>query len=249
MRNSIQPFDYKGDVIRAVMIDEEAWLVAKDVCDVLGHTNSRMAVQELDEDEKGVSNIYTPGGMQSMTVINEAGVYKLTFKSRKPAAKEFTRWVTHKVLPTLRKTGSYSVKRQLSEDLKAIQVVLEPAGISGNQLSLALDRAYKFYTGHSALSTAGVELEAPTKNQILTPTEIGAQFGLSARRVNEILAGAGFQHRIADKWEPLRDGVNYAIMQDTGKAHSDGTPIRQLKWNSSILGVFKGMLAQEEDMQ
>ena len=78
MTETLQVFEYEGARVRTVLIDGEAWLVAKDVCDVLGLTNSRMAVQELDEDEKGVSSVYTPGGMQDMTIINEAGLYKLT---------------------------------------------------------------------------------------------------------------------------------------------------------------------------
>ena len=65
--------------------------------------------------------------------------------------------------------GSYNTKQTLSEDLRAIQVVLEPAGITGNQLSLALDKAYKSYTGRSALEAAGIQLVAPTQNQLLNP--------------------------------------------------------------------------------
>ena len=117
-------------------------------------------------------------------------------------------------------TGGYSTKQTLSEDLKAVQVVLEPAGITGNQLSLALDRAYKSYTGRSALEAAGVQLIAPTQNQLLNPTDIGQEFGISARKVNDLLAGAGYQHKIADKWEPLEPGEPYAVMQDVGKTHS-----------------------------
>lgn len=110
MTNEMQVFEYKGAHVRTVEIDGEAWLVAKDVCDVLGIANARDAVSELDSDEKNTVAI-TDGnrGNPNTNVINEAGLYKLTFKSRKPAAKEFTRWVTHEVLPAIRKTGSYSL--------------------------------------------------------------------------------------------------------------------------------------------
>ena len=81
--------------------------MAKDVADVLDIRNIRQNLDELDADEKGVCNVYTPGGMQNMTAINEPGMYKLIFKSRKPQAKDFTRWVTHEVLPSIRKSGMY----------------------------------------------------------------------------------------------------------------------------------------------
>jgi len=70
-------FDYNGIQVRTEIKDGEPWFVAKDVCDVLEHTNSRMALERLDEDEKGVSLIYTPGGPQEMAIVNEAGLYSL----------------------------------------------------------------------------------------------------------------------------------------------------------------------------
>ena len=89
------------------MQDGEPWWVAKDVCNVLGLTNSRMALEALDEDEKGVSKVYTLGGEQDMNIISESGLYALIMRSNKPEAKRFRKWVTGEVLPTLRKTGHY----------------------------------------------------------------------------------------------------------------------------------------------
>jgi prophage antirepressor-like protein len=113
MTKALQVFSYENREIRTVLIDGEPWLVAKDVCEVLGIQNHKDAIVSLDDDEKSGVAITDPHGREQVTnVINEAGLYKLTFKSRKPAAKKFTRWVTHEVLPTLRKTGSYSVNGQ-----------------------------------------------------------------------------------------------------------------------------------------
>jgi hypothetical protein len=72
-------------------------------------TSDRKALERLDDDEKGVSSIHTPGGQQEMTVVNESGLFNLMLGSRKPEAKRFKRWVTHEVLPSIRKTGSYAV--------------------------------------------------------------------------------------------------------------------------------------------
>lgn len=98
--------------IRTVVKDSEPWFVAKDVCDVLGLTNSRVAVNPLDEDEKGVSKVYTPSGEQEMCVINESGLYALVIRSNKPNARKFRKWITSEVLPAIRKTGRYDIRRE-----------------------------------------------------------------------------------------------------------------------------------------
>lgn len=92
MTNALQVFDYKGAIVRTVEIDGDIWLVAKDVCGVLGIQNHKDAISGLDDDEKCGVGITDPIGREQITnVINEPGLYKLTFKSRKPEAKEFTR--------------------------------------------------------------------------------------------------------------------------------------------------------------
>lgn len=108
MGNKIQIFK-NSDLgeIRTISIVGEPWFVAKDVCDALGLVNSRKATTTLDDDEKGVSLIVTPSREQLMTIINESGLYNLIFQSRKPEARSFRRWITHEVLPQIRKTGSY----------------------------------------------------------------------------------------------------------------------------------------------
>lgn len=93
--------------VRVVDVNGEPWFVAKDVCECLDIGNSRDAVAALDEDEKGVDSIDTPGGAQEMSIISEAGLYSLILRSRKPEAKAFKRWITHEVLPAIRKTGGY----------------------------------------------------------------------------------------------------------------------------------------------
>lgn len=94
--------------VRVVMQGDDPWFVAKDVCDCLDLSNNRGAITSLDDDEKGVSITDTLGGQQEMSIISEAGLYSLILRSRKPEAKAFKRWVTHEVLPSIRKTGGYS---------------------------------------------------------------------------------------------------------------------------------------------
>ena len=116
-------FDAQRQMVRT-MIDRngELWFVAQDVCDVLEHSNSRMAIQSLDEDEKGVSKVYTLTGEKEANIINESGLYNLIFRSNKPQAKLFRKWVTSEVLPAIRKQGGYLVNQPLDvpEDLHQV---------------------------------------------------------------------------------------------------------------------------------
>jgi len=105
--NEIMPFDYSGQQVRTVLIDGDPWFVAADVVDILGIGRVHDAVRGLDEDEKGTGTIRTPGGDQQVSVVNEPGLYALILRSRKPEAKAFRRWLTHTVLPEIRRTGQY----------------------------------------------------------------------------------------------------------------------------------------------
>ena len=165
--------NYKSHQVRTTTIDGEVWFVAKDICDILEIADTHTAIRELDEDEKGGHNIPTPGGMQDMTIINEPGLYKLIFKSRKPEAKSFTRWVTHDVLPSIRKTGSYSLQEatqtqnaltpymsraRFNATERIIKAALKCKTEQDFQAVIALDRAFQKRTGYSALEDAGFEL-------------------------------------------------------------------------------------------
>ncbi len=106
--------------VRTVDIDGEPWLVGKDVARALGYSNPRDALaKHVDDEDKGVSQIATPSGIQEMTIINESGLYSLVLGSRKPEAKAFKRWITHEVIPSIRKTGSYTFDGT-SKELQAI---------------------------------------------------------------------------------------------------------------------------------
>ena len=108
----LQHYEFNGTMVRTVLVDGEPCFIARDICTVLEIGNTSQAVASLDEDERGV--ITNEGrvagfGPQSMTYVTEAGMYSLVLRSRKPEAKAFKRWVTHEVLPAIRRTGSYSV--------------------------------------------------------------------------------------------------------------------------------------------
>ena len=112
MENKIQVFENPefGEV-RTLAIDGEPWAAAIDVAKALGYKEPQKAIRtHVDPEDKGVSKMDTPGGNQEVVIINESGLYSLILSSKLPKARAFKRWVTSEVLPTLRKTGSYSVK-------------------------------------------------------------------------------------------------------------------------------------------
>ena len=112
--------------IRAVEIDGEPWLVGKDVALALGYKNPQEAIRNhVDAEDKGVSEILTPGGMQKLPIINESGLYSLVLSSKLPKAKQFRRWVTSEVLPSIRKHGAYLTRDKLWEVATSPEALLK----------------------------------------------------------------------------------------------------------------------------
>lgn len=133
-------FRREGVDIRVLTIDGEPWFVAADALSILGL--DRTAFRRLDEDEKGVASIHTPGGEQEVTTINEPGLYALVLGSRKPGAKDFKRWVTHDVLPSIRRTGSYAVVESDDEVVaRALQITSRRVEQLTAELAVAQPRA------------------------------------------------------------------------------------------------------------
>lgn len=113
--------------VRTVEKDGEPWFVAADVCKALELPDAHKAVGRLDEDEKGGNLIPTPGGKQEMTIVNEPGLYALVLGSRKPGAKAFKRWITHEVIPAIRKHGGYLTEAKVEEALLNPDVLIRLA--------------------------------------------------------------------------------------------------------------------------
>lgn len=113
---NLEVFSYQNSNLRVVHRDGEPWFVAKDVCNILEIDTSQ--TRRLDEDEKGLRLIQTPGGEQEMVCVNEPGLYSLILGSRKPEAKRFKRWVTHEVLPAIRRHGMYATPQTVEAMLQ-----------------------------------------------------------------------------------------------------------------------------------
>lgn len=182
--------------VRIVPVDGELMFVAKDVCDCLEITKYRDAISRLDSDERGSVKLDTPGGKQDIAAINEYGLYNLVLSSRKPEAKEFKRWITHDVIPAIRKTGSYSmvIPQTLPEALRAYANEVEShnatkAIVAQQEQQIAEFKPVKDYVDKILSSKS-----------CLTITQIAADYGMSAQELNKILHEAGLQRKVGDQW-------------------------------------------------
>lgn len=174
--NNLQIFENEEfGQVRTVTIDGEPWFVGKDVAIALGYKNPQEAIREhVDEEDKGVSEILTPGGRQKMPVINESGLYSLIFGSKLESAKRFKHWVTSEVLPSLRKTGHYEMPGYSVYDTKATSVgeivnlvrmqqkIMERRGCSPEDISKMMDATFRQF----GIQVPEIFLSAPQKESV-----------------------------------------------------------------------------------
>lgn len=196
----LEVFDYQGQQVRTDYKDEAVWFVAADVCRVLDIINPTMAVGRLDDDEKGLSSIETLGGNQQMVVVNEAGLYSLILTSRKPQAKEFKRWVTHDVLPSIRKHGLYAIDDVLENPDLLIKALTELKKEREEKKRLELENAVKaqqIAEMQPKVSYYDIVLACP---DLVTITQIAKDFGMSAKKLNKILKEKKIQFKQGRTW-------------------------------------------------
>lgn len=121
--NELQLFNFENHEVRSLLLNNEPWFVGKDVALALGYGKGKSlanaVANHVSDDDKGVTELMTPGGKQNLTIINESGLYSLIFGSKLESAQKFKRWVTSEVLPALRKTGQYQVKELSGQELMA----------------------------------------------------------------------------------------------------------------------------------
>lgn len=215
--NELQVFENPDfGQVRTVTKDGEPWFVLKDVCTSFGETNYRRVSARLDEDEKGVSQIDTPGGNQSMTIVNESGLYAALFamqpekargvtegyvEKRQQQLKSFKRWITHEVIPSIRKTGSYSIQEpETPAQLRAKAMMINAKTRLFNAAMKAVDR---FQMSPVALEALGIPMieeftgvktgYRPRIETTYSATELGAEFGVSANKIGRIAKDNGLK--------------------------------------------------------
>lgn len=198
-------FSFQDKQVRAVIKDGEPWFVARDVCDVLDHSDTSMAMRRLDEDEKLTQTMFVSGQNREVWLVNEAGLYTLILTSRKAEAKAFKRWITHEVIPSIRKTGAYTVEQNKVVPLSERQALIQSLKLAA-ELAEEMDEVKSIAQTHSQKL---FELEQKVDEQITI--DHGQQRALQkavARRVYEVENEPSYRrelfrqlHReIKDRW-------------------------------------------------
>jgi len=241
MNQQLAPFDFEGRQVRIITDAQgEPWFVAADVLSTI--SLDRKALERLDDDEKGVNSIHTPGGIQEMTTVNEPGLYALVFGSRKAEAKRFKRWVTHEVLPAIRKTGSYAVPAMASlpaptqDRVTSLLLIGQAvAKVPGVKAGIAMAATLTCIHENTGLTIETLRRALPAANEpicSLNATQLGKLVGLSAKTTNLRLANLGLQVRNErDEWELTESGEAWAeAMPYSRNGHSG----YQILWNPSV---------------
>ena len=199
--NELQVFENPDfGQVRTVTKDGEPWFVAADVCRALEVDPT--ATRRLDDDEKNTLRL-TQGtsGNPNVTIVNEPGLYSLVLGSRKPEAKNFKRWITHEVIPSIRKTGSYSIQEpETPAQLRAKAMMINAKTRLFNAAMKAVDR---FQMPPVALEALGIPMieeftgvktgYRPRIETTYSATELGAEFGVSANKIGRIAKDNGLK--------------------------------------------------------
>ncbi|MDF4005302.1 Bro-N domain-containing protein [Luteibacter sp. PPL552] len=245
--SSLIPFQFGAAAIRVVDIDGEPWFVGKDVCEALGYTNPAKA---MGDHCRGVTIRYpildSLGRTQEARVLNEANVLRLIVSSNLPEAERFERWVFEEVLPTIRRTGSYSAGAPrlapVAEDFRALHDIAQVAGLTGSAAIIAASNATARRTGENPLALIGMpSIESSIQARLVTASDIAVELGLaSAQKANVLMEELGLHesardHRGRKGWKPTAFGEAFGRWEDTGKRHGNGTPVHQWKWTDMVL--------------
>lgn len=181
MENNMQIFQNEAfGEIRTLLIDGEPWFVAADVCKALLIVNSRDTLTRIDDDEKGVVSTDTLGGRQEVTIVNEPGLYALILSSRKPEAKAFKRWITHEVIPSIRKHGAY-----ISPNAEAVQVTPTIEQYIASARIIATCRADRLRMVIGLLDKAGISMPMDISTNSKVERVNTAELQTNIRRVKD----------------------------------------------------------------
>ena len=192
-------FNFKGQEVRTVTINNEPYFVGKDVANILGYERPTKAIQDHvdDEDKDAIPIQDSIGRKQNTPIINESGLYSLILSSKLPQAKEFKRWVTTEVLPTIRKHGAYLTDSKIEEVLLSPDTIINLATQlkeerqKVNSLQIALEESQK--------QARYLDLIIESKGA-LRVSQIAQDYGMTANKLNKVLYELGVQHKVNGQW-------------------------------------------------
>ena len=196
----LQSFTYQTNEVRTVQRNGEPWFVLRDVCEVLCIGSPHKVYERLDEDEKGRSQIPTPGGLQEMSVINESGLYAVILRSDKPEAKPFRKWVTTEVLPSIRKNGGYIAQQETlsPEELMAKALMFAQQTIADREARIQAQAAeISALTVDKQIMQPKAEYfdDLVDRNLLTNFTEAAKQIGVKRKALIGFMVDHGYLYR------------------------------------------------------
>lgn len=196
----LQSFTYQTNEVRTVQRNGEPWFVLRDVCEVLCIGSPHKVYERLDEDEKGRSQIPTPGGLQEMSVINESGLYAVILRSDKPEAKPFRKWVTTEVLPSIRKNGGYIAQQETlsPEELMAKALMVAQQTIADREARIQAQAAeISALTVDKQIMQPKAEYfdDLVDRNLLTNFTEAAKQIGVKRKALIGFMVDHGYLYR------------------------------------------------------
>ena len=236
MKNNIVAFKYEEQQVRTIEKNGEPWFVGKDVADILGYSDTAQAVRKhIDNEDKGVVEMTTPGGKQPVTIINESGLYSLILSSKLPKAKKFKHWVTSEVLPSIRKTGEYKITPAQQNRLDIME-----RNSRAREASLWLrisaqvksDTYRQVCASYASTVLAGREvIPLPqTTQHHYSATEIGKMFGVSKQAIGNLANTYGMKTDEYGAW--YHDKSPYSAKE-----------VDVFKYNDRAVQRFRDLLA------
>ncbi len=199
--NNLTVFKYEGRDVRTVQQDGEPWWVLKDVCDVLELSNARMIADRLDEDDVSLAYITDNIGRQQQTnIVNESGLYDVILRSDKPEAKKFKRWVTHEVLPSIRKYGLYAVDEVLANPDLLIRALQEVKAERAKNTALTETVSIQNQQIAEMRPKAGYYDVILACKDAVAITTIAKDYGKSGQWMNDYLHSLGIQFKQGAIW-------------------------------------------------
>lgn len=205
--------------IRTLLIDGEPWFVGNDIAAVLGYSRPVDAIRKRVEDEdKGVAKLATPGGQQDYTIINESGLYSLILTSKLPTAKKFKRWVTSEVIPSIRKYGAYMTAETLYKTMS------DPRELAKllNALADEKDKNKKLTADNALLSVKAKYYDKILASPDAIPvTFIAKDYGMSASAFNRMLYHYSIQYPLRKSWCLYQDYAEKGYTQTKTYSYSE----------------------------
>ncbi|MCW6678198.1 BRO family protein [Anaerococcus sp. NML200574] len=203
-----------GQIRKIIDENSEPWFVGKDVAEILEYSSPANAIKKhIDEEDKGVTELMTPGGRQKMIIINESGLYSLIMSSEMKKAKRFKRWVTSEVLPSIRRDGGYIIAKENDSDEEILARAMIIAEKKIEKLKFESNKKDQII-GELRPKADYVDKILQNKS-LIKVSSIAKDYGMSAYQMNKLLHDLRIQYKQGEQW------LLYANIQDKGYTSSE----------------------------